>query len=134
MAHQDWRNQKVTSAPGSQTIKNDFNSRLNCPKSISGCRRVLDRLFRTRGSATLLSLNRVTTGLFDSGRCRRWCWQNEDDSAQHRWRWAGIFLLQVWRGYFGPAATWIPERPALFITLHHMEKTDAGPVASESEK
>ena len=45
-----------------------------------------------------------------SGRCRRWRWQNEDDSVQGRWWWAGIRPPGTAR--FGLAATWIPGRPA----------------------
>jgi len=51
----------TTSAPRSQTNKNVFNSCLNCTKSISDCRKVLDRLFETPGPATqkLLSPSRI---------------------------------------------------------------------------
>ena len=51
----------VTNVPRSQTNKNVLNSRWNCTKSMSGCHRVLGRLFQTRGPATLklLSPNRV---------------------------------------------------------------------------
>ena len=90
-------------------------SRLNCPDCMSGCHRVLGRLFQTCSPSTQNFCRPVK--YWTSGRYRRWRWQNKDDSAQGRWRWAGI--PGPGTAALGPAVT-LQVRPNLcryFLTV-----------------
>ena len=75
---------------------------------MSSCRGVLVILFQIRGLATNFCRWAEYCEYWSLRRCRRWRWQNEDDSAQGRWWWAGI--PQLGTTGFGLAATWIPGR------------------------